>query len=201
MHTWTNQPYETMWNHLLFFSRKSAVSGLLTGQIQSNRQFDVPSHLLERKSGQVAYAIHQAHEYFKAADTVTINTSPLLYFYGMLSLAKALIVAVQPNTLLEAIPYHGLATTPPKGKYPHLESYVKDHTQWRMDKEYAITKGGVFQELTKTTDEFTFPDDAVIRYKDLLAINPELAQMYARYYGEKPRVQSVGCRGSFPCEL
>ena len=91
--TWTNRPYETMWDHLKIFCYKANVINLLKGKIESRRRFSyIDKDIIEKKSSQVAYSISQAYEYFKAADTVTINTSPLLYFYGMLSLAKALIV-------------------------------------------------------------------------------------------------------------
>ena len=113
MFTWTNQPYESMWNHLRVLQIPKNVEALLTGKMKSERQsFFESCELTSRKSHQIAYAIKQADEYFTAGDSVSIATSPLMYFYGMLALTKALLVANSEETLLEDIKYHGLYTRP-----------------------------------------------------------------------------------------
>ena len=187
MLTWTNRPYETMWNHLNLFSSKANAKSLLQGRMKSQRlwgYFD--EALLEKKSSQLAYSISQAYEYFRAADTITVNTSPLLYFYGMLALAKALIVANNPNVLLHDIKYHGLHTRPINHA---LQNYAQDDTQWSIANEYAVTNAGVFKELTDLIHSFTFTDNiSIIKYKDILSVDPELSEFYGRYYDEPSRV-------------
>jgi hypothetical protein len=99
---------------------------------------------LEAKARQVSYCIVQASEYFKAADAVTIDTSPLLYFYGMLSLSKALIVANEPKTLLDDIKYHGL-------KADRTASSPK------LEDQTVRTDNGVFARLTSVIQGFKYP--------------------------------------------
>jgi hypothetical protein len=139
-------------------------------------------NVLEAKSRQLAYCIVQASQYYRAADAVTVDTSPLLYFYGMLSLAKALVVANDSQVLLDGVRFHGLKmdrSTPPVS----LEALGA-----RIDKR---RDRGVFSYLTKVVQGFEYPQGAVLTLKDVLSISPELFEMYERYFGEKARC--VGC--------
>ncbi len=175
MLTWTDNPYETMWSHLRFLSRENNARRLLCGQLASNRNWcPAPSSMMETKSRQLAYCILQAFEYYKAADAVTIDTSPLLYFYGMLSLAKALVVANEEDCLLDDIKYHGLKIdkTAPSLNLETLRARVDE---------------GVFSRLTKTVQGFEYPKDATLEFKDVLSISPELFEMYERYFEEPAR--------------
>lgn len=95
---WSNDPYNSAWEHLNLFQSKDAVARLLKGDFQSNRSFSYfDEDLIQTKAKQISYSIKQAFEYFNSAKSVTINTSPLLYFYGMLSLSKAVILANAPG--------------------------------------------------------------------------------------------------------
>lgn len=172
MFTWTDEPYNTMWGHLRLLAHEHNARRLLAGKLARSRSIPVPeSELLNRKAIQVAYCIVQAQEYYKAAEAVTINTSPLLYFYGMLSLAKAVIVANHASILLDDIKYHGLHYDRANGRAENLEEQT------------AVLDGGVFDELTEIVNGFRFPRRACFRFKDVLAISPELAQIYEMYYG------------------
>ena len=110
---WINseQPIKDMWSHLKFLSYPENCKRFLKGEIKSNRTiYAIDEISLEKKSKQISMCIRQAWEYFNAAENVSINTSPLLIFYGMLSLAKALIITENKDVFLEQIGYHGLHT-------------------------------------------------------------------------------------------
>lgn len=185
--TWTHQPYETMWKHLLIFISKANVIKLLSGEMKSSRSLIFEKgEALEKKANQIAYAIGQAYEYYRAADTVSISTSPLLYFYGMLSLAKALIIANHQHLLLNDIAYHGLNTRPCNEE---LEKYTKNENDWKIEQEFLVMRPGVFNWLTRITMDFEFPEYTVFTIKDLLRIDPEIADFYFSLYGEIPQVQ------------
>ena len=176
-----------MWNHLLLFTSKANVVKLLVGEIKSNRSLFIErGEKLEKKASQIAYAIGQAFEYFKAADTVSISTSPLLFFYGMLSLAKALIIANHPNVLLADISYHGLTTRPCNKE---LENYATNESIWKIEDEFLVIRPGVFNWLTHVTMDFEFPESTVFKVRDLLRIDPEIADFYFSLYGEIPQAQ------------
>ncbi|AKG53105.1 hypothetical protein DGWBC_0421 [Dehalogenimonas sp. WBC-2] len=187
MHIWTNRPYEAMWDHLDFLAQPANVKRLLMGEIDSKRSSPaLAKSIAERKAPQVGYSIRQGHEYFKAADSVSIVTSPLLYYYGMLSLTKALLVANNESLFLENLKYHGLDTRP---KNESQRIYCEDPSLWSIEEEYANINDGVFKELAKYVHRFNFPNDATIKYFDLLAIEPEISNMFQRYYHIEPRTQ------------
>jgi hypothetical protein len=147
----------------------------LGGGLGSKRSLACPSSpLLETTARQLAYCILQAHEYYRAAETVTIHTSPLLYFYGMLSLAKALIVANEPSTVLDDIKYHGLKSD-------------RSVQPAKLEEQAAVAAGGVFERLCSVIQKSGCPPGAVIKLKDVLSISPELGEVYERFFQEPPR--------------
>jgi hypothetical protein len=175
MLTWTDRPYETMWSHLCLLSRESNARSLLGGHLANGRgRCAAPLELLEAKARQVAYCILQAFEYYKAADAVTVDTSPLLYFYGMLSLAKALVVANDPEVLLDDIKYHGLKAD-------------KTDASTKLESRGVKADGGVFLRLTSTVQGFGYPAGALFTLKDVLSVSPELFEMFERYFEEPAR--------------
>ncbi|MCB0206494.1 MAG: hypothetical protein KDH89_16865 [Anaerolineae bacterium] len=187
--TWTHQPYNAIWDHILFLSSKANVKKLLVGQTLSNRaqtQIFTDNELVEKKSTQIAYSISQAREYYYAADAVSVATSPLLYFYGMLSLAKALIVANDPNLLLDEIKYHGLSSRP----IPEDSSCHSDNGDvLTLEDECAVVKPGVFLHLARLTQGIEIPENHVYCMRQLFSVNPELADSYVRSYGISSQVQ------------
>ena len=113
MLTWSENPNNDLWNHIKFFSSEHNCRKLLKGEIKGGRPLiylDSPE--LEKKVKQITMCLKQATEYFAAANEVSINTSPLLLFYGMLSLAKVLIVFNKEEIFLESVQYHVLETRP-----------------------------------------------------------------------------------------
>ena len=177
--TWSENPSIDLWNHIMFLSKKSNVSNLLSGKIQSNRTLLFEQgDALEKKAKQISLSVNQAYEYFKAADSITIATKPLLYFYGMLSLAKSLIIANTKETNLESLDYHGL-TQKPRDK--ESQEYHENPQNWTLEKEYAATAPGDF---SKAVSDFEFPNGSIILFKDILAICPEISSLYELYYKE-----------------
>ena len=104
----------------------------------------------------------------------------------MLSLAKALLVANRPNIFLEDINYHGLFTRPITDA---LRQYSESQSQWTIDREFAVTNEGVFKQLTDLIHGFKFPDSSIIFYKNLLSVDPEISEIFRKYYKEKPKVR------------
>ena len=181
--TWSENPYEDMWNHLLFLAKKNNAKKLLSGSISSGRTVIYKQRsILEKKANQVSFGISQSFEYFHAADSVSITTSPLLYFYGMLSLAKSLIVANRKKVFLEDIDYHGLARRP---KDKTIAAYDSKPKSWEIEKEYAVSRAsGVFPHFTDVISDFQYPNGAVFALKDTLAVCPEISQFFEKYYGK-----------------
>jgi hypothetical protein len=182
--TWSENPYRDMWNHLMFLSKMNNARKLLSGSISSGRSLlYTQGPDLDKKAKQLSFCIAQSYEYFRAADSASIATSPLLYYYGMLSLAKSLIVANERPVYLEDVKYHGLARRP---KDARISKYDNSPNLWTIEKEYALTRqDGVFPHLKDVLTGSRYPNSSTFVLKDLLAVIPEISQMFEKYYGRK----------------
>jgi hypothetical protein len=96
----------------------------------------------------------------------------------MLSLAKAVIVANDPDKLLGDINYHVL-------------KHDRGNRAGTLDDQVAILTGGVFDDFVNVVAGFRLPHRAAFRFKDVLSISPELSNIYERYYPNKSRCVSV----------
>ena len=182
MFTWSEHPVQDLWNHVMFFSNEVNCRKLLNGDLKFRRAFlynDGPQ--LDQKVKQITMCISQAKEYFSAANGVSVHTSPLLLFYGMLSLAKALIIANKESLFLEDVKYHGLETRP---RTDELRGYSDNPVNWQMEKEYAVTNEGVFKQLAEVVGGSSFEKGSIITFKNLLSVCPEISGMYEKYYNE-----------------
>ena len=186
MFTWSESPYEDMWNHLRAFAQAHTVKRLLLGQLGYNSQ--VSAHysytsetVATEKSKQIAMCIRQADEYFRAAESVTIATSPLMLFYGISSLAKALVVARCVDINLKDINYHGLDTRP---KSPEVAKYSESPSSWSVENEFAYVNRGVFPELCRALGTFQFQTGTLFRFKSILKTYPEISEFYKRFFAE-----------------
>lgn len=186
MFTYTETPLKDIWEHIRFLSIENNCKRLLKGEIKSNRTLIYSDEdILNKKSKEISMCLRQADEYFTASEATSINTSPLLLFYGMLSLSKALIVANKKDLYLDNIKYHGLETRP---RYDFLKTYNDNPENWNIEKEYAVTNDGVFSHLLEILDDFTFPKSSVIEFKEIIKCIPELWGIYEKYYNESSNV-------------
>jgi hypothetical protein len=174
VHTWTDSPEDAIWNHLRFLSHLNNATRLLQGGLGCTVKREIAQETGSRKARQLSACIQQAEEYYNAARRATIATSPLLLFYGMLSLAKALVVANHSTLLLEDINYHGLKRA--KGESDDVP----------LEEINLMTDGGVFEEFMKIATGIALPRNAEVRFKDILATRPSVSEFYSRYYSEQP---------------
>ena len=117
----TETPIEDMWNRLLYGATVDGAKKLINNRIaqdffgldhrglsQSNGQrrgeFDgfrtVQASDLEDHSVEMSFCIRQAKELYDSARSSSELTRPILYYYGMVSLANSLIL----STYLSPIP-------------------------------------------------------------------------------------------------
>jgi len=92
----TDNPEQEVW-----FRLSEHESEYITKKNMSRYYAEEGIRFSESELGQAAsyfvYCLKQAKEYFRAAKNVSILTSPLLVFYGMVCLAKNLIILRQPQ--------------------------------------------------------------------------------------------------------
>ncbi len=188
MFTWTETPLAEMWHHLRYLRSPSNVNNLLSGKIKSNREEKWPeSEELKRRSYEIASCIRQADEYYQSAETVGLATQPLLQFYGSQALAKAVILSSNSKIWLSQLKYHGLSTRASSARPEYrtkLQEYSDSPSSWEVEKEFAVTKGGVFPSLCRSIGGHVPENRVVLVFKDLVRIIPDLAKIFRRHYGE-----------------
>jgi YaaC-like Protein len=175
--TWTDQPEQTLWDQIMVFSHSGNLKSLLTDNLKSKRIPIQNQKYVDEKSKEASFAIQQANEYFLAAKSVTVSTSPLLYYYGMLSLVKALVVCNSEELLFSDIKYHGLTA-----KNPSRNNSIP--TPQALAEQRAWINGGAFNELFK----LHYPSNGEniignsLKLIDLLKTDPQLKLLFDRQF-------------------
>ena len=186
--TWTQTPMIDMWRHLRYLRSPSNVSRLLSGEIKSNREEKWPeSEELKKRSYEIAACIRQADEYYQSSEAVSLTTQPLLQFYGAQALAKAVILSDDSNSWLSNLKYHGFSTRASSARIDQrekLQEYSGNSSLWELEKEFAITKGGVFPSLCGSISDNVPVDGTIMIFKDLTRCIPDLAEVFKRHYNE-----------------
>ena len=172
MHTWSENPKKDVIQHLEILTYSVNCKKLLLGKIKSKRKInDINGKTLNRKATEMAFCIKQGIAYFKNADNADISISPLLLYYGILSFAKALIIANSKNDIfLDDIIYHGLTSQ------AKTESQIKqkqNKKNWKLINEFANTNDGVFIELSRLFN-INFKKRSTFILKNTFACIPEL---------------------------
>jgi hypothetical protein len=188
VHIWTDTPLGEIWNQLRYLSAPANVAGVLDGKITSGRSVAWnDDDDLRAKSYEIACCVKQADEYFMASRQTGLATRPLLQFYGVQSLAKAAVLANDKNLRLRDIRYHGLSTRPKAAQQADREAlqlYTDSPGDWLLESEFAITNLGVFPHLARIAGDPEPSEGELVRFKELLAIIPDIAALYSRHYGE-----------------
>ncbi len=183
MFTWTDNPLSEMHNQIKMLTYTENCKNLLTGKIKSGRinlqngsepEFD-------KKATEISFCLRQALEYFSAASDVSISTSPLLLYYGMLSFCKSLIVANSTSTVfIDDIKYHGLTTGP---NTPQQKTYISNN-RLPFKNEYVNLNDGVFIKLAELLQpNSALTKDCSFMLVDLLSSVPELSGLLSKYDG------------------
>jgi YaaC-like Protein len=189
MFTWSEFPEEDVWSGIKYLKSSTNVKNLLLGTTKSQRsKLSLSFQDIDKRAYEISACIKQGEEYFEAAKTVELTTSPLLLFYGAHSLAKAVILSNNPGTKLTDLNYHGLSTrvsTSNPQFQTEIRTYNENDSNWEVEKEYLITNKGVFPYLCAVVNETVPVDGTVITFKELLRIFPDVSEMYIRHYGEQ----------------
>ncbi len=102
-----------IWSYLDYFTEKERTSEYIKSKMSSQNfkiyyskvmdainENNIPNlekpdliteEFLDQQSEEVVYSIKQAREYFDMAEKVSLNIKPLIIYYGMISLSKALL--------------------------------------------------------------------------------------------------------------
>jgi hypothetical protein len=159
-----------------------------------------------REGRDIVACVKQGHGYFDAAEDASLLVSPLLLFYGVASLAKAVIIARLPRkTLHQMARAHGLGAT----GLDLSGSETRELTSKLMGFTAAIEQRGTFMEYAEALNipvSFRVFDQSVkkaatlvmptvnfadlpgkgLSLGDLLSRQPALRSVYHHAIGNKP---------------
>ncbi len=154
--------------------------------------------LAAEKAREIVSAVAQGREYFSAASDGGLLVRPLLQYYGVLSLSRALILVLSPNLRETSLPQaHGLGSV-------RWSQNLANDVRRPEDLEVIITKG-TFLSLLESTDNsdlsgaytgpypnrLIFPRSRssselpgkTFRFRQVLARITELRDVYERSFG------------------
>ena len=171
----TENPKQSLWLELSFFESDGNARQFLSKRFP--RKYTKPT-TLTNAAQQLSYAIKQAKEFYTAASYMSSITSPLMYFYGMSNLAKALMVACQGQVVMSSS--HGLQRASPNITSATIDTYT-----------VKVLGQGTFHNFYKCYSSAKHLKDTSWNLKELLSVIPELRYSFEEVYSEKSNVVDV----------
>lgn len=159
----------------------------------------VNATLRSKKAQHISDCVRQAEEYFKTASTSDLSIKPLILYYGMLDLAKALMLfGSNPLTLddstlkSEGLNSHGLSHATKKAT---TDGLIRDDVNNLLE-EFCYTKAdskssSVFSLLHECWSATNLPKDTKVILGDLLAAHPSTWRSYADHTSKAPKYFNV----------
>ncbi|HJV46019.1 MAG TPA: YaaC family protein [Bacillota bacterium] len=165
-------PIEKLWSMFLYFESEPHVKSFLQECYLHSFEKDA-SKLAFQNTQKFIYYIKQGKEYYAAAACSNILVKPLLLYYGMVSLLKAVILTSDPFYPAHTrVLQHG-ATSRKLKKFDYSFS----------DDEVKIQKEGLFPLIAHLLNGGDMIGQKY-KIKDLLSIIPELRESYEKTYQE-----------------
>lgn len=172
--------YSNIWKQLCFFQSASATQKFLKKQYEQ-RQIEQNSAKSTENCYPFMYYLEQAEIYYNQAAAAPFSIKPLLLFYGLTHLFKALLLAVDPdypeNTSVLA---HGVSSRKRKKQAFHF-----------FQDEIKIQKHGLFPHFTKKCFKLPSLEGEKVQMSDLFLNIPELDDTYLFLKKESHMVEVI----------
>ncbi|MEZ2279700.1 MAG: YaaC family protein [Microcoleus sp.] len=127
-----------IWKELSFFLDSKYLKQCLKVNF---KDLKIRPERIENKANDIKYCIRQAKDYFESAKISSLITKPLLIYYGLMSLAIALLIFKNQDKVLDSISQsHGLQVD----NYPILCQVSRKKI---MDIEANLNKKGTFFDI------------------------------------------------------
>lgn len=168
----TEKPLDELWLQLRLFESEH-----YSKQFLKEKYSDIEDKELNKLSVILSSNIKQAYEYYYAASHVSILTSPLLYYYGMMCLSNVLWASLnKTDTIKES---HGLYSNPEGMTHELSDEYVIVH------------KKGSFPALHSCFSDYSIEENTKFYIKDIFSVIPELKTLYEEIYNKKSRAMKL----------
>lgn len=191
---------ETTWQFLSRYKSKSFVESKLASELVNNSQ------LVSIKAEQISAMMTQTEKYFSSAKVASPEIKPLIIYYGMVGLAKILILSGDNAFTLSALDSgndahgsHGLTVKPGRGNT--LDQQIRDGSGIFDEFCYVASDSssrngsGLFNLMRSCYASTEITKRTRISIKELLARIPELYKQYIAQFGEASK--TWGCSASF----
>lgn len=165
-------------------------------QRQSTQSYQSNSATIKKQKAQhIADCIRQAEAYFNTASRSDLAIKPLILYYGMLNLAKALMLFGENPLTLEAdvlkkegLGYHGLTINPKNSS----DTAIRDkHDEILEEFCYVSTPRAnqetVFKLLHQCWSDTPLQNTIRFSVGDLASMHPSSWKSYADYTGRDPK--------------
>lgn len=165
-------PLEKLWSMFVYFESEPHVKSFLEQCYQSHHGEDA-SRFAFQNTHRFIYNIKQGREYYLAAANSNILVKPLLLYYGMVSLLKAVILTSEPGYPAHTkVLQHGITSRKlKKSDYTFSEDEIK------------VQKEGLFPMVAGHLDCSQLIGEK-FKVKHLLSIIPELRESYEKTYSQ-----------------
>ena len=165
-------PNEKMWSMFVYFESEPHVKRFLEKDYQSLYGKDA-SRFAFQNTQKFIYYIKQGREYYHAASNSNILVKPLLLYYGMVSLLKAVILSSDPAYPAHTrVLQHGITSR----KLKKLDYHFSED-------EVKVQKEGLFPMVADHLEAGHVISEK-FKVRDLLSTIPELRESYEKTYEE-----------------
>lgn len=180
---------QKVWEQLRRFENQDYVESLLLLPEHKSTRMSV-AKLQDKREG-ITYAIRQAESYYEVANRAPIRIRPLLLYYGMLNLSKALILLGKNSYTLALDPSnkqlrsHGLSVGSRIPKDKRIRNGVN------LLEEFCYPGDGVYSLLRQCYSTTPLPVSFRTDVRGLLSLVPEQWQIYQDYFQAQGLLPSV----------
>ena len=175
-HLKSERPYQEMWNTFVYFESEPITKEFLE-KIYKKNGYEEGFKYAFSNTSKFIYFIKQSKEYFHSAENSNILVKPLLIYYGMMNLIKAIVLTKDPDYPKNSgVLRHGITTRKLK----------KNNYSFRDD-EIKIQKEGLLPHFYSLVTNY--PSDKIegnkYQIKELISLLPELHTSYQRIFHQQ----------------
>lgn len=165
-------PHETMWAAFAWFESEPIVQDFLQQKYEQNAIENAKTYAFQNTE-RFLFAIKQAREYYRAAGQSDLLVKPLLLYYGMVSLIKAVLIATDPAYPRNVrVLQHGLST---RRRKTRQYRFFDDLCQPQREGLFPL-----FAAACGAPEEARMAEQTA---RHLLALIPDLRHSYMRLVG------------------
>lgn len=174
---YSENPYQKMWDTFVYFESEPATKNFLNNIYEKNGFKKEANKFAFQNTFKFIYFIKQAKEYFFSAKQSSILVKPLLIYYGMMSLMKAVILTKDPNYPSNTgVLRHGITSRKLKrSNYQFHDDEIRIQKEGLLPLFYTLMTKNSADKIVGTR----------YRIKELLSLQPELHESYKRLFNEK----------------